>query len=128
MRFPPRSRCAVPAVLSGHGAEAVVYDALVGLQRACPRHQAIAVLPLPGVELRDAGVRTRTQVVLPHVEHGMCRSGCAGCSCDRSGEDVHEHIAGHAPDPPEPGLQLRSLLGLRLALDALGKHGEDPVG
>jgi len=45
-------------------AEAVVYDALAELQRSCTRHRTIAVAPLPGVKLRDAGVRTPDFLVL----------------------------------------------------------------
>lgn len=45
-------------------AEAVVYDTLVALQRARPHHQTFAVAPLPGVKLRDAGVRTPDFLVL----------------------------------------------------------------
>lgn len=48
----------------GSRAEVVVYELLVDLQRDCSRHQAIAVMPLPGVKLRDAGVRTPDFVVL----------------------------------------------------------------
>ena len=45
-------------------AEVVVYQLLVELQRECPVHNAIAVMPLPGAKLRDAGVRTPDFVVL----------------------------------------------------------------
>jgi hypothetical protein len=41
-----------------------VYDTLVALQRARPRHQTFAVAPLPGVRLRDAGVRIPDLMVL----------------------------------------------------------------
>jgi hypothetical protein len=45
-------------------AEVVVYELLIELQRDCSRHRAIAVMPLPGAKLRDAGVRTPDFVVL----------------------------------------------------------------
>jgi AbiJ N-terminal domain 3 len=45
-------------------AEVVVYQLLVELQRERPIHNAIAVMPLPGAKLRDAGVRTPDFVVL----------------------------------------------------------------
>jgi len=45
-------------------AEGVVYDALVELQRSCSRHRTFAIAPLPGVKLRDAGVRTPDFLVL----------------------------------------------------------------
>jgi hypothetical protein len=48
----------------GSRAEIVVYELLVELQRACSRHRAIAVMPLPAAKLRDAGVRTPDFVVL----------------------------------------------------------------
>lgn len=48
----------------GSRAEVVVYELLVKLQRKCSRHRAIAVMPLPGVKLRDTGVRTPDVVVL----------------------------------------------------------------
>jgi len=48
----------------GSRAEVVVYELLVDLQRDCSRHRAIAVMPLPGAKLRDAGVRTPDFVVL----------------------------------------------------------------
>lgn len=38
-------------------AKAAVYDVLVELQRAWPQHNTIAIAPLPGLKLRDAGVR-----------------------------------------------------------------------
>lgn len=48
----------------GSRAEVTVYELLVELQRACSRHRAIAVMPLPAAKLRDAGVRTPDFVVL----------------------------------------------------------------
>lgn len=48
----------------GSRSEEVVFDLLVELQRKCPRHQAIAIAPVPGVRLRDSGVRTPDFLVL----------------------------------------------------------------
>jgi hypothetical protein len=48
----------------GSRAELAVYQVLTEIQRACHVHKAIAVLPLPGAKLRDAGVRTPDFVVL----------------------------------------------------------------
>ncbi|OLZ51842.1 hypothetical protein BAY59_19720 [Prauserella coralliicola] len=48
----------------GSRAEIVVYELLVELQRACSRHRAIAMMPLPAAKLRDAGVRTPDFIVL----------------------------------------------------------------
>lgn len=48
----------------GSRAEMVVYELLVKIQRAGSPHRAIAVMPLPGAKLRDAGVRTPDFVVL----------------------------------------------------------------
>jgi len=45
-------------------AELAVYQVLAVIQRECPVQKAIAVLPLPGAKLRDAGVRTPDFVVL----------------------------------------------------------------
>ena len=42
----------------GSVAEGVVFDMLVELQRLSSRHRTIAVVPVPGVRLRDTGVRT----------------------------------------------------------------------
>lgn len=48
----------------GSRAEVVVCELLVELQRACSRHRAIAVMPLPAAKLRDAEVRTPDFMVL----------------------------------------------------------------
>jgi hypothetical protein len=48
----------------GSRAELAVYQALVDFQRGFPVKDAIAVLPLPGARLRDAGVRTPDFVVV----------------------------------------------------------------
>ena len=45
-------------------AELAVYRILKDLQRECPVQTTIAVLPLPGAKLRDAGVRTPDFVVI----------------------------------------------------------------
>lgn len=47
-------------------AELAVYRVLKDIQRACPVQNTIAVLPLPGAKLRDAGVRTPDFVVIGH--------------------------------------------------------------
>jgi hypothetical protein len=48
----------------GSRAELAVYQVLVEIQREFPLKDAIAVLPLPGAKLRDAGVRTPDFVVV----------------------------------------------------------------
>jgi AbiJ N-terminal domain 3 len=48
----------------GSQAELAVYQALVSLQRDSQHQNSFAVLPLPGVRLRDAGVRTPDFVVV----------------------------------------------------------------
>ena len=48
----------------GSQAELAVYNILVELQRDFPVRNALAVLPLPGARLRDAGVRTPDFVVI----------------------------------------------------------------
>ena len=48
----------------GSRAELAVYQVLTEIQRECSVQKAIAVLPLPGTKLRDAGVRTPDFVVL----------------------------------------------------------------
>ena len=48
----------------GSRAELAVYRVLADIQRECPVQKTIAVLPLPGVKLRDAGMRTPDFVVL----------------------------------------------------------------
>ncbi|MDL4815981.1 hypothetical protein [Actinomadura opuntiae] len=45
-------------------AEVVVYELLVGIQRDCPPEKALAILPLAGAKLRDAGVRSPDFVVI----------------------------------------------------------------
>ncbi|GAA4237628.1 hypothetical protein GCM10022254_50240 [Actinomadura meridiana] len=45
-------------------AEVVVYELLVDIQRKCPPEKALAILPLPGAKLRDAGVRSPDFVVI----------------------------------------------------------------
>ncbi|MFA1538589.1 hypothetical protein [Actinomadura monticuli] len=45
-------------------AEVVVYELLAGIQRECPPEKALAILPLPGAKLRDAGVRSPDFVVI----------------------------------------------------------------
>jgi len=48
----------------GSRAELAVYQVLAEIQRECSVQKAIAVLPLPGAKLRDAGVRTPDFVIL----------------------------------------------------------------
>lgn len=48
----------------GSRSEVAVYQVLVEIQRECRVQNSIAVLPLPGVKLRDAGVRTPDFAVL----------------------------------------------------------------
>jgi AbiJ-like protein len=47
-------------------AELAVYQVLKDIQRGCPGQNTIALLPLPGTKLRDAGVRTPDFVVIGH--------------------------------------------------------------
>lgn len=51
-------------LMFGSRAELAVYRVLADIQRECPVQKTIAVLPLPGVKLRDAGMRTPDFVVL----------------------------------------------------------------
>jgi hypothetical protein len=52
------------SLVFGSQAELAIYQALVDLQRESKPQNTFAVLPLPGVKLRDAGVRTPDFVVV----------------------------------------------------------------
>jgi hypothetical protein len=78
----------------GSQAEVVVYELLVELQRACSRHRAIAVMPLPAAKLRDAGVRTPDFVVLGNGRAVVWSSGNTTAAAPRQTMKPTATVAG----------------------------------
>ncbi|MEU7474389.1 hypothetical protein AB0A63_00280 [Lentzea sp. NPDC042327] len=108
--------------------EIAVYDLLVELQKESSRHRTFSVMPLPGVKLRDAGVRTPDLVVLgngralvievdgPH-HYGLTRKADDADRdrhWDRCGVHTVRIGAHHTADPASLKDLLKEELGRRL--------------